>query len=59
MHSESEMLAFEESWNVLSKRFPLTALCQYDAREFDGQGLLSALRAHVDLFSLGLGSFLA
>ncbi|MEO8578981.1 MAG: MEDS domain-containing protein [Gemmatimonadales bacterium] len=31
---------------LISARFPIITLCGYDARRFDGEGLLSALRGH-------------
>src|SRR3979490_791564 len=33
--SEAEMMAYEEAFDVMARRFPVITLCQYDAREFD------------------------
>lgn len=57
--SEPEMMAYEAALNLVVPRFPVTAICQYDARRFSGQALLQAMRAHPDLFEQSLGSFLA
>ena len=56
--SEDEMIAFEVAFNVISKRFPVVAVCQYDVREFTGQVVLEALKAHPDSFEVSLGRFL-
>lgn len=56
--SESEMLAYEEAFDVVARRYPVAVLCQYDVREFDGVALLRALKAHPDLFGLRSGAFL-
>ncbi len=56
--SEADMLAYEEAYEVMAKRFPVVTLCQYDAREFDGEIMLRALKAHPDMFDLNLGGFL-
>jgi hypothetical protein len=34
------------------------SLCQYDAREFNGEITLRALKAHPDMFLQHLGGFL-
>jgi transcriptional repressor of dcmA and dcmR len=57
--SDADMMRFEVAFNVLARRFPMVALCQYDVREFDGEVVFQALRAHPDLYSLHLGSFLS
>jgi hypothetical protein len=49
-----EMLIFERLVGAVIKRFPSVAVCQYDAREFDGQALLEAMKGHPDVFDLGL-----
>ena len=46
------------AFNMLSHRFPIVTLCQYDVREFDGETIFQAIRVHPDLFGLHLGSFL-
>jgi excisionase family DNA binding protein len=56
--SDTEMLDFEEAFDVMAKRFSAVSLCQYDAREFDGQITLRALKAHPDMFQHHLGGFL-
>jgi excisionase family DNA binding protein len=56
--SDAEMFDFELGVNALAQRFPIVFLCQYDVREFGGQAILEALRAHPDLFELRLGNFL-
>jgi excisionase family DNA binding protein len=56
--SEDEMLRYEETFDMMSKRYPVAVICQYDVRSFDGVALLRALKAHPDLFQLRLGTFL-
>ena len=56
--SELDMIAYEEAYEVMARRFPAVTLCQYDAREFDGEIMLRALKAHPDMFDLNLGGFL-
>jgi excisionase family DNA binding protein len=56
--SEGEMLRFEEAYDVMCRRYPVAAICQYDAREFDGLAMLHVLKAHPDLFDQRLGTFL-
>jgi len=56
--SEDEMLRFEEALDVMCRRYPVATICQYDAREFDGQAMLRVLKAHPDLFQYRLGAFL-
>ena len=56
--SEEEMLRYEEAFDLMSRRFPVIVICQYDARVFGGAALLRALKAHPDLFDLRLGGFL-
>jgi excisionase family DNA binding protein len=57
--SDADMMRFEVAFNVLARRFPMVALCQYDVRQFDGETVFQAMRAHPDLYSLHLGSFLS
>jgi excisionase family DNA binding protein len=56
--SDAEMMTYEVAFNMLAKRFPTVTLCQYDVREFDGEIVFQAMRAHPDLYGLHLGSFL-
>jgi excisionase family DNA binding protein len=56
--SDADMVSFEVAFNMLARRFPMVALCQYDARAFDGETVFHAMKAHPDLYSLHLGSFL-
>ena len=56
--SDDEMIGYEIAFNVIAKRFPTVTLCQYDARAFPGAVLLNALRAHPDLYTVGIASFL-
>ena len=56
--SDNEMISYELAFNRIAKRFPTLSLCQYDARAFDGEVLFHALRAHPDLYELGIASFL-
>jgi excisionase family DNA binding protein len=56
--SEEEMLDYEEACELMCRRYPVVVICQYDVREFDGEAVLRALKAHPDLFALGVGTFL-
>ncbi|MDQ6721106.1 MAG: MEDS domain-containing protein [Candidatus Dormibacteraeota bacterium] len=56
--SEDEMLRFEEAYDVMCRRYPVAAICQYDVREFDGVAMLRVLKSHPDLFEHRLGTFL-
>lgn len=56
--SDAEMMIYEEAYELMAKRFPVVTLCQYDAREFDGEVMLRVLKAHPDLFEQNLGAFL-
>jgi excisionase family DNA binding protein len=56
--SEDEMLRFEEAYEVMCRRYPVAAICQYDVREFDGVAMLRVLKAHPDLFERRLATFL-
>ena len=56
--SEADMMTFEEAFDVMAKRYPAVSLCQYDAREFNGEITLRALKAHPDMFQQHLGGFL-
>lgn len=56
--SVRELMGFEMRLNLLAKRFPLVAICQYDVRKFTGIALLRVLKAHTDVFDYHLGRFL-
>jgi len=56
--TDDEMIKYEVAYNVIGKRFPTVTLCQYDVRVFGGETIFHALRAHPDLYELGLASFL-
>jgi transcriptional repressor of dcmA and dcmR len=56
--SDDEMVDFEIAFNTICKRLPTVTLCQYDVREFDGETIFKAIRAHPDLYPLGIASFL-
>jgi len=56
--SENDMLRFEQAYDVICRRFPVAAICQYDAREFDGLAMLRVLKAHPDVFEGRLGTLL-
>jgi hypothetical protein len=56
--SDAEMLTYEAAYEVMARRFPAVTLCQYDAREFDGETVLRVLKAHPDMFDHHLGGFL-
>jgi hypothetical protein len=56
--SVPEMMRYEVAFNTIAARFPSVTLCAYDVREFDGQTIFDAMKAHTDLYDLRLGSFL-
>ena len=56
--SEDEMLRFEELFEVMLKRYPVVAICQYDVRGFNGMAVLRALKAHSGLYGQRIGAFL-
>ena len=54
-----ELADFELRYNnFLARSFPVVSLCQYDARRFSGQGVLTALKCHEDNFKHPLARFL-
>jgi hypothetical protein len=57
--SREELGLYEDRLGQLMRRFPVTVLCQYDARRVDGNTILAALKAHPDIFDHHLGGFLA
>lgn len=42
----SRLLEYEAKVSLLLRDFPLTAVCQYDAREFSGSTIMDVLKAH-------------
>jgi excisionase family DNA binding protein len=56
--SGADIMAYEEAYDLMARRFPAVTLCQYDAREFDGEIMLRALKTHPDMFDQNLGGFL-
>jgi excisionase family DNA binding protein len=56
--STTEMMAYEQAYELMASRFPVVTLCQYDAREFDGEIMLRALKSHPDMFAQHLGGLL-
>jgi transcriptional repressor of dcmA and dcmR len=57
--SEAEMMAYEEAYDLMARRFPLVTLCAYDARQFGGETILRMLKAHPDMYQQHLGLFLS
>ena len=56
--SDRQMIDFEVAMNTITKRLPTVALCQYDVRVFSGETIYLAIRAHPDLYPLGIAAFL-
>lgn len=42
----SRLLEYECKISMLQKEFPFTAVCQYDARKFDGSIIMDVLKVH-------------
>jgi len=58
--SAKQMIKLEvEFERLLVPRFPVVALCAYDARRFTGLELLDALKDHNDAYELPMGRSLA
>jgi excisionase family DNA binding protein len=57
--SDAEMMAYEEAYDLMARRFPAVTLCAYDARQFGGETILRMLKAHPDMFQQHLGLFLS
>jgi transcriptional repressor of dcmA and dcmR len=57
--SEAEMMAYEEAYDLMARRYPVGTLCAYDARVFGGEIILRTLKAHPDMFQQHLGLFLS
>ena len=48
---EDALVRYEAGFTeFVARRYPVVALCQYDARRFSGTGMLSALKTHPDAF---------
>jgi excisionase family DNA binding protein len=56
--SDEDLMAYEEAYEVMARRYPAVTLCQYDAREWDGEMMLRALKSHPDMFIQHVGGFL-
>lgn len=50
---EEKLLAYERDVGALLKEFPVTAVCQYDARLFGGAALFETIRIHPVLLIRG------
>jgi transcriptional repressor of dcmA and dcmR len=58
--SAKEMIKLEVGFErLIVPRFPVVALCAYDARKFDGVELLDALKDHKDTFRFPMGKTIA
>jgi len=58
--SSKEMVELEVGFErLIVPRFPVVALCAYDARKFTGLELLDALKDHNDTFKFPVGSTIA
>jgi hypothetical protein len=42
----SRLMEYESKVSLLLKRYPITAVCQYDARAFDGATIMDILKVH-------------
>ena len=42
----SRLLEYESKVSLLLKKFPINAVCQYDARSFDGSTIMDVLKVH-------------
>lgn len=40
------LMEYESLINTISEKYPITPICQYDARRFDGTTLLNVLKVH-------------
>ncbi|HEX9382420.1 MAG TPA: MEDS domain-containing protein, partial [Gemmatimonadaceae bacterium] len=58
--SAKQMIKLEVGFErLIVPRFPVVALCTYDARKFTGVELLDALKDHDDTFRIPIGKMLA
>jgi len=46
MPGGSRLMEYESKISILLRKYPVTAVCQYDAREFDGATILDILKVH-------------
>lgn len=42
----SRLLEYESKISILLRKYPVTAVCQYDARQFDGATIMDILKVH-------------
>jgi excisionase family DNA binding protein len=56
--SDAELIAYEEAYELMARRYPAVTLCQYDARALVGDTMLRVLKSHPDMFTQHLGGFL-
>ena len=57
--SDAEMMRYELAYNRIARRFPVVSLCQYDVREFRGEIVFEAFKAHPDVYDQQVGVFLS
>ena len=56
---DAQLMEFETLYERrLARRYPVVALCQYDARAFSGTAVLDALQHHQDTFRYAVNRFL-
>ncbi len=46
IHGSDRLMEYEALINTISEQHPVTPICQYDARRFDGATLLNVLKVH-------------
>ena len=56
--SADQMVEFEVAFNTIAKRLPAVSVCQYDVRVFAGETIFQAIKAHPDLYALGIARFM-
>jgi hypothetical protein len=49
----SRLMEYESKVSMLIKKYPVNAVCQYDARTFDGATILDILKVHPYLILRG------
>jgi len=42
----SRLLEYESKVSILQRKFPVSTVCQYDAREFSGESIMNILKVH-------------
>lgn len=58
--THDELFDYERRFDhEIGHRYPIVAVCQYDARDFSGPAILNALQCHEDTFRYPLSRFLA